>query len=703
VLRKAGLAFDVVERYGQDSEIRLLAKILPRLTSRTVVDVGAQRGRFALAMLGAGAELAHAIEPDPRNLEWLRKQSCSDRRLTVHGLAMSTQDGDIELHLSRDAQGLPISVRPALQDRPRDGDKARRLTVRSQTRSLASLVATGEIPAHIGILHVDTESDDLAVIAGIGELDCDVIVVRHGPRLPAKLGSSPWATKRLVAALSPRGFGHFALFIHWDEFSALQWDESTIPAGRAGSLVFLHNRVVTDLLPYVLETSSSLGRTAAGLAERRSNDAGAEPDFETTEATRRFELDEAWQPTKESDRSTAGRDPGDPRVVFGLLREQTNQLDALAAELAEVRLLLIEQHVWRLRHRRRVARLMPRRLREVLGRIRGLTKPRIGGLRHHVPRPLRVPSSYMRTEPPWPAPTIAVVVPSFQHGRFIERTLQSVIDQGYPALECVVQDGGSTDETLAILPLYENELAGWASARDSGQAEAINRAFARTSGELMAWLNSDDLLLPGSLAYVACYFAAHPDVDVVYGNRLMIDENDDQIGAWILPKHDDLILTLADYVPQETLFWRRSIWEASGGHVDPSFNYALDWDLLLRFRSAGATMVRVPRFLGAFRVHDEQKTSVLFEDGIAEMARLRYRATGRHISVAEVNTQLRRYFRRHVLLHTRQRLIDRLPLSRVTLGAPVPRTFQRTAEPADRSTSPTTEGARASIGRQPSR
>ena len=108
---------------------------------------------------------------------------------------------------------------------------------------------------------------------------------------------------------------------------------------------------------------------------------------------------------------------------------------------------------------------------------------------------------------------------------------------------------------------------------------------------------------------MARYFAEHPDVDVVYGNRRDDRRRRRQIGAWILPAHDDIVLTLADYVPQETLFWRRRIWEAAGGCVDTSFKYALDWDLLLRFREAGATMVRLPRFLGAFRVHDEQKTT----------------------------------------------------------------------------------------------
>ena len=218
----------------------------------------------------------------------------------------------------------------------------------------------------------------------------------------------------------------------------------------------------------------------------------------------------------------------------------------------------------------------------------------IGALRHYPPRPLAVPTAYLDVTPPETPPTISIVTPSFQHAHFIERTLHSVVSQDYPALEYIVQDGASTDGTLDVLERYSERLAAWCSEPDYGQADAINRGFARSSGEIMAYLNSDDLLLPGSLAFVARFFDERPEVDVVYGDRLLIDEYDGDIGKWILPEHDDTILTLADYVPQETLFWRRRIWDRSGGLVDPSFGYAIDWDLLLRFREAGAVMVHVP-------------------------------------------------------------------------------------------------------------
>src|SRR5207302_369335 len=140
-------------------------------------------------------------------------------------------------------------------------------------------------------------------------------------------------------------------------------------------------------------------------------------------------------------------------------------------------------------------------------------------------------------------------------------------------------------------------------------ANGLNVGFEHATGEIMAYLNSDDVLLPGALNYVANYFREHPEVDVVYGHRVVIDEYDQEIGRWVLPGHDDEVLSWADYVPQETLFWRRRIWEDAGGMIDESFRFAIDWDLLIRFRDAGARMARLPRFLGGFRVHPHQKTS----------------------------------------------------------------------------------------------
>lgn len=301
----------------------------------------------------------------------------------------------------------------------------------------------------------------------------------------------------------------------------------------------------------------------------------------------------------------------------------------------------------------------------LIRRIQELTRPRLGILRQHEPVPLLVPAGYFTTDAPIPPPSISIVTPSFGQGHFLERTLYSVVNQNYPSLEYFVQDGGSTDETVEVLRRFEGSLTGWVSEPDDGQGDAINRGFAHTSGEIMAYLNSDDLLLPGALAYVARYFAAHPDVDVVYGHRVMIDEFDRQVGSQVLPPHDDEELAMLDFVPQETLFWRRTAWDAAGGRIDPSLRFAVDWDLLLRMRDTGAKMVRLPRFLGAFRVHDEQKTATWLDHCLTECDELRRRVHGRGISHDEALARAAPYMRRHVPYHLWHRLKMRMPLRRL--------------------------------------
>jgi len=296
-------------------------------------------------------------------------------------------------------------------------------------------------------------------------------------------------------------------------------------------------------------------------------------------------------------------------------------------------------------------------------RAKDLLRPRLGNLRQYQPRDLSVPPHYFKSSRPISPPRILLITPSYQQGQFIEFTMRSVLDQGYPALSYFVQDGGSTDNTLEILRKYEQKLAGWISAPDRGQAHAINLGFARADGEIMGWLNSDDLLLPGSLAYVGDYFTRHPDVDVVYGNRLLIDENGQEIGRWILPGHDGRALQWADYVPQETLFWRRELWDRVGANVDESFQFAMDWDLLVRFQEVGAKFAHLPRFLGAFRVHSEQKTSASIDDlGFKEMTRIRNRLHGRTPGYTEIRAALARFLLHHILHDILYRLRNRLGL-----------------------------------------
>ncbi len=277
-------------------------------------------------------------------------------------------------------------------------------------------------------------------------------------------------------------------------------------------------------------------------------------------------------------------------------------------------------------------------------------RPRLGRLIQHPPRPLRLAPLPRPAAPRGGWPEIGMVTPAFGHAGFIERTLRCLLAQDYPALRLAVMDGGSADGTEEILRHYAPRLHHWQSAPDGGQTQAINAGFAvLPKTELMGWLNSDDLLMPGALRLVGAWFARHPEVDVVYGHRVLLDEYDREIGRWVLPPHDAAVLTWADYVPQETLFWRRRLWDRIGGALDESFRFAMDWDLLLRFQAAGARFHRLPHVLGGFRVHAAQKTSAQLEAvGQAEMTRLRQRAHGRTVDWREINHGIAPYLARHV-------------------------------------------------------
>jgi len=270
-------------------------------------------------------------------------------------------------------------------------------------------------------------------------------------------------------------------------------------------------------------------------------------------------------------------------------------------------------------------------------------RPRLNQLRQYPPRAFDIaPDRAARdtAEDLSTVPTFALVTPSYRQGAFIRATIDSVLGQGYPKLRYVVMDGGSTDETLDILASYGDRLDWW-SGPDRGQADAVNKGFARVSGEIMGWLNSDDLLLPGTLAHVARFFRDHPEVDLVYGHRIIIDEQGREVGRWVLPRHDPAALALTDYVPQETMFWRAALWNALGP-LDTGFHYAMDWDLLLRAQRAGFRFRRLPRFLGCFRVHGEQKTAQTTEL-TQEMDQLRAAYFGRPISRREISRGLRLY------------------------------------------------------------
>ena len=241
----------------------------------------------------------------------------------------------------------------------------------------------------------------------------------------------------------------------------------------------------------------------------------------------------------------------------------------------------------------------------------------LGKYHHYIPRPVEfdhIPKPKYTGE----LPSISIVTPSYNQAQYLEETIQSVLNQNYPKLSYAVTDGGSTDGSAEVIERHKAQLAFSVSEPDQGQSDAIVKGMNQVSGEIQAYLNSDDLLAPGVLHYVGAYFAEHPEVDAVYGHRIIVDENTREIGRWIMPHHYEESTKYFDYIPQETLFWRKEIYEKCGG-IDPDFHFAMDWDFILRLQQHGARIKRLPYFLGCFRAHGVQKSQAGSDIGKTEI------------------------------------------------------------------------------------
>ena len=207
-------------------------------------------------------------------------------------------------------------------------------------------------------------------------------------------------------------------------------------------------------------------------------------------------------------------------------------------------------------------------------------------------------------------PSISVVIPSFNQGQYIEETLLSVIGQGYPNLEILVIDGGSTDNTVEILEKYSDKISYWHSKKDNGQADAINQGMKLSSGEVVCWLNSDDMYLPGTLLDIGKRFYGRvEECHLVYGAAVTINQSDEKLigGAETAAPFDAFTLTYFDYIVQPSSFWTRKLWYSTG-ELDTSYKYVLDWEWFLR-ASKIAEFEYVPRFYSVYRYHPFHKTS----------------------------------------------------------------------------------------------
>jgi glycosyltransferase involved in cell wall biosynthesis len=218
-------------------------------------------------------------------------------------------------------------------------------------------------------------------------------------------------------------------------------------------------------------------------------------------------------------------------------------------------------------------------------------------------------------------PRITIVTPSFNQGRFLEQTIRSVLDQGYPNLEYMVMDGGSADQSVEVIKKYADRLAYWVSEKDKGQSHAINKGFARATGDIFAYINSDDFLYPESLQRVADAWNQGAKWVVGWVQTLEADG-----GEW--PQLPDPTGLPSDWfvcnpIPQQASFWAGEFWKTLGNFRE-EFRYCFDYDYWLRIRfKAGVSPLIVHRCLGSYRLHQNSKTVSEWDAFEPEFARVR--------------------------------------------------------------------------------
>lgn len=238
-------------------------------------------------------------------------------------------------------------------------------------------------------------------------------------------------------------------------------------------------------------------------------------------------------------------------------------------------------------------------------------------------------------------PLVSIVTPSFNQARYLEATMRSVLDQDYSRIEYIVIDGGSTDGSEEIIRRYAERLNYWVSEPDDGQTDAINKGFNRAQGDILAWLNSDDVYRPGAIAEAVMYMGDHPEVGMVYGDADYIDDTGQVIGRFPAARTDYKRLRGGYvHIPQQTAFFRARLWQMVGP-LDPSFYFAMDYDLWVRI--AAISPIRYhPRTWAAFRLHGDAKSLAEADRCWPEMIRVHQRLGGGKFSVITAKYLLRR-------------------------------------------------------------
>lgn len=208
-------------------------------------------------------------------------------------------------------------------------------------------------------------------------------------------------------------------------------------------------------------------------------------------------------------------------------------------------------------------------------------------------------------------PKISIITPSYNQGKYLEDTILSVLGQNYPNLEYIIIDGGSTDNSVEIIKKYEPQLTSWISEKDNGQSDAINKGFTKATGEILAWLNSDDMYMPGVLNKITSYFDKHHHHPVLLMGECI--HFTDFLGAnkvWgsnVVKKQQESDLSNIDYIIQPSTFWNRKAFEITNG-VETTLNYTFDWDMYLKMKQSNVQFITLNSILSLYRIHDSHKT-----------------------------------------------------------------------------------------------
>lgn len=207
---------------------------------------------------------------------------------------------------------------------------------------------------------------------------------------------------------------------------------------------------------------------------------------------------------------------------------------------------------------------------------------------------------------------VSIITPTYSRGDFLEQTILSIKNQGYKNIEHIIIDGSSTDNTLEILKKYENTYnMKWLSEKDRGIHHAMNKGFKMATGDIFCWLDADDLYLSGTIQKIVEVFEKNPTIDVVFGNILIIDENNTQINYMKHVNFDiDTILYWGQNINPQTSFWRKHV-HYKIGEFNEKYKAALDYDFFIRMAMTGAKFFHIKEFLSMYRVHSSQNTQVL--------------------------------------------------------------------------------------------